>query len=171
MVAVTARCEFELAEALWDAASPCLTADVEAALCVALHCGEPVTVILRVLQNLAHAGHPIPRRLLVELDEYLSARAQLGIRESPVMAQVQLRLYAAQLRASDELVDIGVFGDAALTHVILEDAGVVGGTREQWIAAIRAWLAEHRPRPALRVDLRARGFGDLLTEGDMSARS
>lgn len=159
---MTLRGDFELAEMLWDVAEPCLTDDEEARLRVALHTGEVMVAILSIVQTLVRVNKAVPRRLLGELDECLGVRMDVDPHGFPVMAQVHLRLLVSRLQPTDDPCDLGRYGAATLTHVILDDAQVVEASAERQADAIREWLRTHQPSPALRADLRACGFGDLL---------
>lgn len=71
---------------------------------------------------------------------------------------------AADVCATAEIdSEIGGFADTTLCYEILDKVGICDGSHDQQADALRAWLGGHKPSPALRADLRAAGFGYLLT--------
>ncbi|BBY31510.1 hypothetical protein [Mycolicibacterium sediminis] len=156
---------FELAEAMWDAAEPCLSARQREATLTALHAGEPHEAIQIIVTALCRSRYPLPSDLHVEFTEWLRRLPGTGLSAW----QLELRVTAADVQvASDVSVIDGLYGDATLCYFILDDAGVVDASHGRQADALKGWLETNRPSPSLRTDLQLNGFGYLLNGSSRS---
>jgi hypothetical protein len=156
--------EFDLAEALWEVAEPALS-DVEREnMCVALHAARTLDVIVTAVRGLTRADIPLPHNVFDAFHGWLRTLPALDENDPRFPIRLALYLLASDVRESDEsaLPAAGRYGDATLCYFILEDAGAVDATHDRQAAALRHWLADNRPSPALRADFRSIGFGYLL---------
>lgn len=159
------RNDFELAEAMWDAADPCLSDRQREAALTALHAGEPHEAIQVIVTALCQSGYSLPSDLHVEFHEWLRQLPEMG---SPTW-QLELRVMAAGVRAAPDVTAVDDrYGDATLCYFILDDAGVVDASDERQADELKRWLKSNRPSPALRADLKINGFGHLLNRSRRS---
>ncbi len=157
------RGDFEMAEVMWEAAEPCLSAAQRLAALTAPHAGEPSLAILVVVTALSRSGHALPSDLHVEFHDWL--RQHLGAASHAEWSLLELRVMAADVKATADVAMIdGRYGDATLCYFVLDDAGVADASQEQQADALKRWLLANRPSPSLRTDMRLNGFGYLLED-------
>lgn len=128
-----------------------------------MHVGEPINVVRVVLARIEQSRFPLPRNLYDDLCEWIRWLPNVAQCHRDFARLTDIRLVSVGLPVSPENVDYDApFGDATLCYFILDEFDAENSPRSNQEAVIRAWLDAHRPCPALRVDLRACGFGNLL---------
>lgn len=159
------RTDFEIAELIWDAAESCLTAVEQSMLCVMLHSGDPLNVIRTVVESIDDSLFAVPRNVYEELSNWLRWLPNVGEQHHDFVTITTIRVRAAGMRVAAPVSDAAAgFGDATLCYFILDEAGVCEAPWVQQWNAMRRWLDYNTPGPALRVDMRVCGFGELLAE-------
>lgn len=155
--------DFELAEVLWDAADPCLTDEDRSALSFALHTADPFLAIFAVVRMVIREDHGLPYNVFREFQCWLEEQPPLDA-DDPLMAmRLELLVIASTVRFTPATqTPLGGYGPETQCYFILDEAGVADAPRPRQAAALRHWLASHRPSPALRADLRESGFAGLL---------
>ena len=157
--------EFELAEAIWDVAAPCLSAQSWEEMNAALRTSEPIPAICVALRALTSIDQPLPSDVFAELRLWLSAVPPLKETDRWLSAWLEVHVLASEVRSVPSITPLGGYGDATTCHLIVGEAGVADSApHHDQAAAIRRWLSWNRPSPALRADIRASGFGYLLDE-------
>ncbi len=158
------RNEFELAEIIWETADSKLTADDRDALMYALHTGDPFLAIFGVIRMVVREDTPLPANVFREFQLWLDQQPPFRA-DDPLMAmRLELHVIASSVRHTDDITPVGGYGQHTLCHFIFDDAGVTGTNTDAQAGVLRQWLSQHRPSPALRADMRQKGFGHLLDD-------
>jgi hypothetical protein len=159
------RDEFELAEVLWEVAEPSLSNADRDEMCVALHGAGALEVVAAAVRFLTRDGIALPCNVFADFHAWLRTQPALDDDDPRFPIRLSLYLAAADVRSAAESArDVGGYGEETLCYFILDDAGVVDATHDRQADALRRWLADNRPSPALRADFWAVGFGYLLED-------
>lgn len=158
---------YDIAEALADAADPCLPDGTRSSVFGMLHAGETHIALSDLVNAIAGAHYPIPTDVLTAVRQYVdhsfasSSPGQWGYEMTVAMhRRLQTIPDTGQIVGT-----IGSYGDYHLSFFILQDAGLSDDSpRDQQVAAIGAWLADNKPGWALRYSLAFDGFADLLLD-------
>lgn len=158
--------EFELAQEIWDVAEPALPSADRDAWCAAFSTSEPILAMRAALRALTHAERRIPANLFDEFETWLLRLPPLQPSDRWLPARLEIHVLATQILPSKRsLITMGGYSEYTLCRLIFAEADVPeAAPHSVRAAAMRQWLAQHRPGPALRADMRIMGFSDLLGE-------
>ena len=153
--------EFELAEVLWDVADPYLTYPERCTMCIALKL-EPLLVVHTALATLVEQRAPLPANVFDHFCVWLSELPPFSQLGDSLQIHLDIAILVPDVERSELHLDLGRFSGITLCRELLRDAGVANRPFFEQAAAIRCWLVDNRPSPALRVDLVEYGFGYLI---------